>query len=144
MNAIQKLEKIKTLSVDEFTTPCHRVVSPDTTLLELEEIMEKEGFRHIPVKDNQNLIGIISERDVFFSYRANNVTQLTAKDIMQKDPYIVPSTTKLSEVAFHMSKNKYGSALVIGADNEDLGIFTSIDALNALVEVLRGDILTQS
>ena len=60
---------------------------------------------------------------------------------MQKEPYLVSADTKLSEVAFYMSKNKYGSALVMNPDG-DLGIFTSTDALNALVEVLRGDILT--
>ena len=62
---------------------------------------------------------------------------------MKKDPYIVDSTTKLSEVAFYMAKHKYGSALVQEPDGE-LGIFTSTDALNALVEVLRGDILSRS
>ena len=140
MSERQKWERIKNLTVDEFTTPCPKVVKPDTELNELERLMQEENFRHIPVQENDKLVGIISERDVFSSYRADNNT-LLAKDIMQKDPYLVDSSTKLSEVAFDMSKNKYGSALVKNSDGE-LGIFTSTDALNALVEVLRGDVLT--
>ena len=136
-------ERVKNLSVEEFTTPCPKVVSLDTELSELERLMKEEGFRHIPVKDNGNLVGIISERDVFFAYRSNEKDRLLAKDIMHKDPYLVDSRTKLSEVAFDMSKNKYGSALVKTPDGE-LGIFTSTDALNALVEVLRGDVLTNA
>ena len=142
MNAEEKrLEKIKNLSVEEFTTPCPEIVPSDTELIELEKLIKDRGFRHIPVQEDDNIVGIISERDIFFAYRSNDTNQLTAKNIMQKDPYIIPSDTKLSEVAFHMSKNKYGSALVTNPDGE-LGIFTSTDALNALVEVLRGDILT--
>ena len=141
MSTKQNWGKIKNLSVEEFTTPCPKMVSSDTELSELERLMREEGIRHIPVQENNKLVGIISERDIFFAYRLENKTQLQAKDIMQQDPYLVHSDTKLSEVAFYMSKNKYGSALVTSADNE-LGIFTSTDALNALVEVLRGDILT--
>ncbi len=141
MSKKQKWERIKNLTVEEFTTPCPKVVEPDTELSELERLMQEENFRHIPVQENDKLVGIISERDVFSSYRANNSDTLLAKDIMQKDPYLVDSRTKLSEVAFDMSKNKYGSALVKTSDGE-LGIFTSTDALNALVEVLRGDVLT--
>ena len=135
-------EEIKNLTVEEFTTPCPKVVSPDTELDELERLIKKEDIRHIPIKENDQLVGIISQRDIFFAYRDDNKAQLLARDIMQKEPYIVSSDTKLADVAFCMSKNKYGSALVTGEDGE-LGIFTSIDALNALVEVLRGDILTQ-
>ncbi len=134
-------EKIKNLSVEEFTTPCPEVVSPDTELVALERLIKKKRFRHIPVQEEDKIVGIISERDIFSAYRSNDINTLTARDIMQKEPYIIPSDTKLSEVAFYMSKNKYGSALVINKEGE-LGIFTSTDALNALVEVLRGDILT--
>ncbi|MDE0119012.1 MAG: CBS domain-containing protein [Bdellovibrionales bacterium] len=144
MNTEEKWwKKIKNLNVEEFTTPCPEVVSPDTKLVELERLIKKKNFRHIPIQEGDKIVGIISERDIFSAYRSNDINTLTARDIMQKEPYIIPSDTKLSEVAFYMSKNKYGSALVTSADGE-LGIFTSTDALNALVEVLRGDILTSS
>ncbi len=137
----QKFQKMNHLTVDEFTTPCPKVVQPSANLVDVEKLMQEHGIRHIPVQDGDQLVGIISERDLFFAYRLGDRQTLRVKDIMQPDPYLVDSTALLSEVAFHMSKNKYGSALVRGADGE-LGIFTSTDALNALVEVLRGDVLT--
>ena len=136
------LEKLKNLKVEEFTTPCSICVPPETSLTKLEHLMKEGNIRHIPVKEKNKVVGIISERDVYFSYRLGNADKITAQDIMQKNPYQVDSLTKISEVAFYMSKNKFGSALVIGADGE-LGIFTSIDALNALIEIIRGDILEQ-
>ena len=137
----QNWEEIKNITVEEFTTPCPKAVRLNTSLSDLEKVLRKEDIRHIPVQEGDKVVGIVSQRDVLASYQVENKDSLKAQDIMKKDPYIVDSTTLLSEVAFHMAKNKYGSALVIDPEGE-LGIFTSTDALNALVEVLRGDILS--
>ncbi len=61
---------------------------------------------------------------------------------MTANPYIVEPDVELEKVVFHMSKNKIGSAIVKfdGGANTEFGIFTSTDALNALLEVLRGEI----
>ena len=135
------LRKLQNLKVEEFTTPCLQPVDLNTSLTDLERLMKEKGIRHLPVKDDKGAVaGIISERDVYFSHRLGQANEIKAQDIMQKNPYQVDSQTKISEVAFYMSAHKIGSALVIGPKGE-LGIFTSIDALNALVEVLRGDIL---
>ena len=135
-----KKEHIRNLTVEEFTTPCSQSVSPETTLKDIDELMEKEGIRHLPVlSKDRKVIGIISERDVHCAYRLGSVEHDTAEDIMQRDPFIVDENTKISEVAFNMSKRKIGSALVRNSEG-DLGIFTSIDALNALIEIVRGDI----
>ena len=62
---------------------------------------------------------------------------VTAGDVMAKNPYTVESGTSLEEVVFAMSRQKIGSA-VICSRGDVVGIFTSTDALNALVEILRG------
>ena len=135
------MEKLQNLKVSAFTTPCPKVVSPDASLEELEKLMKENRIRHIPVMENKRVVGIISERDIYFVYRLGLSPDCRARDIMQKNPYQVDPETKISEVAFYMSENKYGSALVTDSKGE-LGIFTSTDALNALIEILRGDILT--
>ena len=56
---------------------------------------------------------------------------------MTADPYTVSIEANLDDVAFEMSRNKYGSAIVMDNNDEVYGIFTSTDALNALIEVLR-------
>ena len=134
------LSQLQNIKVEEFTTPCPVAVLQTANLKEIEKIMKKEGFRHIPVKDEADqIVGILSERDIYFSYRFGDTASIPAKEVMQTDFYKTSGQTKISEVAYTMSKNKYGSALV-DLDGE-MGIFTSTDALNALVEVVRGDIL---
>lgn len=140
MSETSFLSRLRNLRVEEFTTPCAVYVHPDTSLKEAQSIMAKERIRHLPVLDKEKkVVGIISERDVRFMEGKQEFEEEIAQNIMQPDPYCTSSDTKISDVALCMSENKYGSAIVFDADG-NLGIFTSIDALNALIEVVRGEI----
>lgn len=124
--------------VDEFTTPSPVVVRAERPVIEIMEIMEYHEFRHVPVVNSQGQpIGIISDRDTKMISTFDMLEGLRAADIMSPDPYVVSANTSMEEVALVMSKNKLGSAIVQYVDDNSLGIFTSTDALNALVEFLR-------
>lgn len=131
---------LKGLTVDEFTTPCSHFLQPSNTIQEAEQLMKQEDIRHLPVlSPDKKVIGILSERDINSSYKLDPSDKLTVESIMRKNPYCVSPDTKICDVALNMSKNKYGSAIILYED-DSLGIFTSTDALNALVEVVRGEI----
>ncbi|MEZ4742979.1 MAG: CBS domain-containing protein [Bdellovibrionota bacterium] len=130
------------IPVSEYTTPCPITVSPETTVAEIISLLKAEGIRHLPVTDVDNKpIGIISERDI--NLLAKHVEQhgvMIAQDVMTPGPYLISPDLPLEKAAFDLSKYKIGSALVVEKDGTLSGIFTSTDALNALVEVMRGDI----
>ena len=133
------LDSIKNLTVEEFTTPCSHILKPESTIQQAEKIMTDNNIRHLPVLDsNKKILGIVSERDLFSSYKLKLNGETPVQKIMKTEPYCVPAQTRIYEVASTMSENKYGSAIIL-YDDEGLGIFTSTDALNALVEVARGD-----
>lgn len=125
--------------VEEFTT--HDPVSVDESIgLEaLLKLMSEYGVRHLPVMREGELAGIISDRDVrlFAGMPLTDRQELTAADIMTEDLLSIEATTPLDEAALLMSANKI-SSLIVREDGEFLGIFTATDALNALIEVLRG------
>lgn len=128
------------LPVEEFTTPDPIMVTQDTALDEIQMLIEKSGVRHLPVVGNNQVVGIISDRDLRFYSGLSDAEkyQITAADIMSPDPLTVSCSTPLDQVAFLMSERKVGSAIVIEEDNDQLyGIFTATDALNALVELVR-------
>ena len=130
---------LKNLTVEEFTSPCDHFVGPEDSIQDVEKLMNQEDIRHFPVLDGKkNVIGVISERDVYYGYRLDPEGKAPVSQVMQSEPYCAPADTKISEVAMAMSANKYGSAIILNEDGS-LGIFTSIDALNALIEVVRGD-----
>ena len=128
------------LPIDEFTSPCENPVDPNTPLSDIINLLDSETYRHIPVVEDGRPIGIISSRDLKFITRLDvgNV-DFTARDFMVADPYTVVVGTPIQDVALEMSQRKIGSAIVTNEDGNIEGIFTTTDALNALVEVLRGE-----
>ena len=125
--------------VEEFTTPDPVSVEDSTALDELLRLMNSEGFRHLPVMRNGQLAGIISDRDVrlFAGMPQTDRAGLTAADIMTEELLSVDASIPLDEAALLMSAEKV-SSLIVRDGEEFLGIFTATDALNALVEILRG------
>lgn len=125
--------------VDEFTTPDPITTNEDTSIDDLRLLMEEHGIRHLPVVRGDTVVGVISDRDVrvVSGLTAMEKLQVRAADIMAVAPLTVSAATPLDDVAFAMSSQKIGSVIVNGEDGRFLGIFTAIDALNALVEIIR-------
>lgn len=125
--------------VEEFTTPNPLTVPYDAHLDELAEVMGKNGIRHLPVVRDRRVVGVVSQRDLNVAQNLSKLERMTikAQDIMSTDPVTVGYDMPLDEVAFIMSDKKIGSVIVNDDEDKLLGIFTSTDALNALIEVIR-------
>jgi acetoin utilization protein AcuB len=131
------MDKLK-VPVEEFTTPDPVTASQEASVEELNGMMTQHGVRHIPIVEADQVIGIVSERDlkVVAGLGLKEKTLISAKDIMAREPVTVSSMATLDEVAFEMSTRKIGSVIVNDGDKL-LGIFTVTDALNALIEITR-------
>lgn len=126
--------------VDEFTTPDPITADEDMAIEDLRSLMEEHGIRHLPIVRGDTVVGVISNRDVrvVSGLTAAEKLQVRAADIMAPDPVSVRAATPLDEVAYVMSEKKVGSVIVLDEDGQLLGIFTATDALNALIEIVRG------
>jgi acetoin utilization protein AcuB len=129
------------VSVEAFTTPDPVMVPDAASIDEMSKLMEQHGVRHLPIVHDGVVVGVVSDRDLRLALGLNTGrrNQVTARDIMAADPISVLADTPLDEVAFDMSERKIGSVLVYEESGEYLGIFTVTDALNALIEILRGE-----
>lgn len=127
----QILREIKELPVDEYSTPVNATGQVSDSVKDLLAVMSKEGVRHLPIFEGDTLRGMISDRDL----RNLEESNLGAGEIMSKDIFEVPTGTLLREVVFKMSSKKIGSALI--KEEEGYSIFTTVDALNALNEILQ-------
>lgn len=127
------------IPVDEFASPIKGHANRNTKFGDLEEMMENNGFRHLPVLEDKVPVGMISKRDLALLKNNALAEDLVAEDLMVKDPYCIRQGASIEEAAFEMSSRKIGSAIVLNAKGEADSIFTSIDGLNALIEVVRGD-----
>lgn len=139
---MQKEFDIKNLKVDAFTTPSPVVVNKDDTISTIILEMEKNGIRHLPVINDENMaIGVITDRDVATVKAFAFNEDIKASDLMSNQPLSVVEGSSLVEAAYMMSDKKIGSLVVNDEHGKIAGIFTSTDALNALIEVLHGEIL---
>lgn len=126
------LNNMKELIVDEYSTPLSSFGKPSDSARELIIKMGSSEVRHLPIFDNGELKGMVSDRDV----RNLSDEHILAEVLMSSDIYEVSSGTLLREVVFEMSSKKIGSCLVKDQDSGEYSIFTSVDALNALNELL--------
>ena len=123
------------ISVDEYTSPTLVTIDPSESLDRAVELMQENGIRHLPVVEHQKVLGVVSERDLLLHVGKDWTTMMTVGDIMSVDVLSVHMHDNLGEVAYQLVNEKVGSAIVLDDDESLYGIFTTTDALNALVEV---------
>jgi acetoin utilization protein AcuB len=115
-------------------TPAPHSIGRDQSLAVAHERMRSSGVRHLPVLAGGKLVGILSQRDVLLVETLRDVdpAKCAVEDAMSSDVYVVPPDTPLEEVARDMADRKYGCALITEGAHV-VGIFTTVDALRALV-----------
>lgn len=132
-----------TLAVEEFTTPSPVTATEDESIEQLDDLMQLFEIRHIPIVRDGRVVGIVSDRDlkVASGLSSREKIEIQASDIMVSNPVTVSAGAPLEEVAFEMSQKKIGCVIVNDENDNFFGIFTVVDALNALVEITRDESL---
>jgi acetoin utilization protein AcuB len=122
-------------------SPCPACIDGDQPLTEAHRLMRQKRMRHLPVLSDGRLVGILSAGDLHLIEGVEGIDPERARvhEAMTPVPYRVSADAPLDQVVDVMAGNKYGCALVM--DHERVaGIFTTIDALEVLARVLRGEI----
>jgi len=99
--------------------------------------MQSAEIRHLLVMDGERLSGIVSNRDV--GRLAGDASLLSApvSRIMTEDPVTVAPETPVSAAARVLLEMKIG-ALPVRDGDDIVGIFTTADALEALLATVDG------
>jgi acetoin utilization protein AcuB len=112
-------------------------IGKDQPLAVAHKMMRQYRIRHLPVLDRGIVVGVLSQRDLYFIESLGNVDpeEVSVEEAMSQPPYVVDSETPIEQVVREMAKHKYGCAVV--ADKaEVIGLFTTVDALVLLRNVL--------
>lgn len=128
------------LRVKDLMSDTLEVVSPDAHLHEVLVKMNQAGYRHLPVVENDKLLGIITDRDVRLAVnspvvneeadliRETVLDEIRVGDCMTPDPQCVSSDSPAYEVADLLSLNKFGAMPVVD-EGRLLGMISYIDFL---------------
>jgi acetoin utilization protein AcuB len=126
-----------TLRMADCMTKSPLTVDRTTSLAAALKIMEDKGFRHLPVVAGKRLLGVVSERELrcLENMRGFDSAGCTVEDCTLGPTFTVPPDALVSDVAREMAERKVGSAVV--ADGEEVvGLFTTVDAMRVLADVL--------
>ncbi len=124
--------------IEKYMTTNPKFVEKDQSLYEAGTYMQKEGFRHLPVLYQGKIEGVLSMTDVTLvtAMKDTDISKMKVYDAFTPNPRIVRPDTLVDEVCRIMAADKIGSVVV--EDNGHLvGIFTWIDALHAMDELLH-------
>jgi CBS domain-containing protein len=117
---------MKTKRVKDVMTANPFVISPDSTLCEAAQKMKEIDCGILPVGTIDNVIGMISDRDIVIRGLAqnNNCNDLTVDEIMTNDVFSCDENDDLVDAADTMFENKIGRLIVTGKDKKVSGILS--------------------
>jgi len=118
--------QIKNLMSEDLIT-----VDKDQNLSDALKLLRKHNVSRLPVTNNKELVGIISERDIAnklgsSKYESMPASRLHISSVMVKDVFTVPKTMQLEDVAKLMLDNGIGSVPVMD-DEKMVGIVSKAD-----------------
>lgn len=141
------MAKYNWMKVVDVMTKDPLTIAPSETVGEAEELMAENGIRQLPVVENRELVGIITDRDVR-SFLAGGSSLLAANereqslgtkvsDLMTTDPLTLEPDDELQNAVELLVEQKVGGVPVVDAKEGLVGIVTYVDVLRCFLNRLQ-------
>lgn len=127
----------KPLVMKYWMTASPHSIGRDQPLAVAHRLMREHDLRHLPVLERGKIVGIVSQRDLYFLETIGAVDPETecVDEAMTADVYCVAPTARVEDVVAEMATHKYGCAIVV-ENTKTVGVFTTTDALRLLSSIL--------
>jgi signal-transduction protein with cAMP-binding, CBS, and nucleotidyltransferase domain len=109
-------------------------VNPTTTTFQIAKMMDQGGIGAIIVKDNDDTVGIITDRDFAVKIAANNLPSDTPVEKIMSSPLITINHSDPISAAAEMMSSKKIRKLAVSENGKIIGIITSTDLVNQLAK----------
>ena len=109
-------------------------VNPATTALQIAKMMEQGGIGAVLVKENENLVGIVTDRDFATKIAANNLPFDTPVQKIMSSPLITINHNEPISAAAEMMTSKKIRKLAVSDNGNIIGLITSTDLVNQLAK----------
>lgn len=122
------------MKIRSVMTPCPYKIKSSESIDEALEMMGLRNIRHLPVVEDGDIIGVLTERDIIVSKHVCDTSGYCplVGDICSKDPLIVDIESPLGEVTKEMASEKAEVALIADESGNFVGIFTTNDACRVI------------
>jgi len=134
------------MKISRYMTQKLITATPEMSVRQAFLLMRTHRVRHIPVVEGEQLVGIISDRDLrrprwadhlddWTSYYQLN-EEHTVADVMTRNPETVRASDEILKAVRIFREHRYGALPVLNKEGELAGILSAQDLLGALEEVL--------
>ena len=122
-------------------------VTEDAPLLDATHLMKDHHIRQLPVVRNQDLTGIVTEKDVkeFSPSRASTLdiyemhavlAKTTVKEVMSANVVTVSPEDPIEKAALILRDRRFGALPVVDSRSSLVGIITTVDIFDVFVEAM--------
>ena len=126
-------------TVEAIMKPLPYFAQPADSVARVLALMKEHDIRHVPIKQEGRVVGIVSERDLRWMALPAIVLpdpeEITVEHVQVNSPYTVEITTPLDKVLQEMASRKLGATIVVKS-GELVGIVTVTDICRMLAELL--------
>jgi CBS domain-containing protein len=121
-------------------TPFPYFIESSASLAKAQQLMTEHQIRHLPVYEDDDIAGIISERDIKGvcspGHKPETEMELLVGDVCTYNPYVADVADPLDKVLEAMVEHHLGAILIM-KEGEMAGIFTAQDACQLLAKTLQ-------
>ncbi len=118
------------------------VIGPESTVEEAAGLMARQGLHHLPVVENERLVGVVSAADLVGASGSGELPERASAgqrqigDIMHRDPAVISRTATLQDAAVLLAGGGYHSLPVTDLEGRVVGVVTSTDLIVVLLRQL--------
>jgi len=110
-------------------------ISPDKRVGQALKLMQKHKIRHLPVVQDDRMVGWITSRDLREVLLASMLEKITVEDMMLRAPMTVSPDTQVEDAARLIYEHKIGGMPVLEGDRL-VGVITMLDLISAFLSML--------
>ncbi|GGJ41316.1 CBS and ACT domain-containing protein [Deinococcus roseus] len=116
-------------------------VQPETSIHDAFLLMQNHQIRHLPIMQDGDLLGMVSNRDIrwvvsaFVTPQVEVLQTQSVEQLMVQPVLTVDEEQPIEEAARIMRSHKVGSLMVLNDHDQVVGIVTGIDLLDAIINL---------
>lgn len=135
------------MTIAEIMTANPLSITRTTTLAQARDLMVEKHIRHLPVIDNDQLVGLVSQRDILAAENSSLLVMeqnsresyektIHVEEFMKTKVVSIDQKVSMLEAALYLQKHKIGCLPVIEQDKL-IGIVTDSDFINVAINLLE-------
>ena len=137
-----RLQQFGKIKISEIMVKDPLFITPDEKISVTELLMLRKKIGGLPVvKDqkNQQLIGIITQRDIRLARFAMNLESpnTTVKDLMTSEPFVIKKDETIQEVLVLMFEKDIQRLPVVNNNHKLIGLIVQSQILKKLFDVMK-------